>query len=61
MFENSEVFPMLHIDLHGKMGSHHWKSDEVAHNLDFATMSMKQYMHPDDQTTFVTPLIDAID
>ena len=59
-FDSSEVVPMLHIDIHGKMGSHHWKSDDVAHNLDFATMSMKHYMHPNDQTTFVNPIIDAV-
>ena len=59
-FDSSEVVPMLHIDIHGKMGSHHWKNDDVAHNLDFATMSMKHYMHPNDQNTFVNPIIDSV-
>ena len=60
-FEKDQVKPLLHIDIHGKLGSNHWKSESLANNLDFATMSMKNYMVEEDQKTLVNPIIDAVE
>lgn len=51
----SEVFPMFHIDFHGKLPKEIWADPVKAVNLDFATMSMKNYMSKKDQDTIVEP------
>ena len=44
----SEVVPMFHIDFHGKLPKEIWTDPVKAVNLDFGTLSMKNYMSKKD-------------
>jgi hypothetical protein len=59
-FKNSEVLPLFHIDFHGKLPKEIWTDPVAAVNLDFATLSLRNYMTKKDQTTLVTPISDFI-
>ena len=47
-FKNSELMPMFHIDFHGKLPKDIWADPVAAVNLDFATLSLKNYMTKKD-------------
>lgn len=55
-----EVTPMFHIDFHGKLPKEIWADPVKAVNLDFATLSMKNYMSKKDQDTIVEPISQFI-
>ena len=59
-FKNSEVNPMFHIDIHGKLPKEIWADPVAAVNLDFATLSLRNYMSKKDQSTIVTPISNFI-
>ena len=47
---------MFHIDFHGKLPLDYWECEYAHANLDFATLSMKNYMSKKDQGTIVKPI-----
>ena len=52
--------PMFHIDFHGKLPKDIWADPVAAVNLDFASLSLKNYMTKKDQATIVTPIADYL-
>ena len=52
----SDLVPMFHIDFHGKLPKEIWADPVKAVNLDFATLSMKNYFSSKDQDNLVEPI-----